>query len=130
MIHKFKRSHIPEPEPEANQPQRSERRERRSPLRILLRVCGFASSGRVFSEVACTTNVSPSGCCLNLRTRPLDDTSVAVQIVPHGSVLAETSVQLLYQIVWMRETNQAWEVGLSALSRADLLQVAFASRRP
>jgi hypothetical protein len=37
---------------------------------------------------------------------------------------------LLYQIIWVRKTNQTWEVGLSALSRADLLQVAFASHRP
>ena len=110
MVQKFSLSRVPAPEQEMDNPRKSERRERRSPLRIPLRVCGFCSDGRVFSEVACTTNVSRSGCCVNLRTRPLDQTSIAVQVVPHGGVLSEAGIQLLYQIVWIRHAEQSWEV--------------------
>jgi hypothetical protein len=44
--------------------------------------------------------------------------------------VADAGSQLLYQIVWVRRAEQSWEVGLAALSRKDLLQVAFASHRP
>ena len=112
------------------EPRRSERRERRSPLCVMLRVSGFSTSGRIFSELTSTYNISPSGCCVRLRTQPLERTALALQVVPREGPLPEGGVQLLYQVIWLQPQEQAWEVGLCALGHTDLLQVAFASHTP
>jgi hypothetical protein len=112
------------------EPRRSERRERRSPLCVMLRVCGFSNSGRIFSELTSTYNISPSGCCVRLRTQPLERTALALQVVPREGPLSEGGAQLLYQVVWLQPQEQAWEVGLFALGHTDLLRVAFASHTP
>jgi len=107
-------------------PQRSERRERRSPLSVLLKVCGFSASGRIFSEVSSTRNISRSGCCLRLRTQPLERTALAIQVIPSEGPLPDGGRQLLYQVAWLEQQDQSWDVGLFALDDTDLLQVAFA----
>jgi PilZ domain len=112
------------------EPRRSERRERRSPLAVLLRVCGFSASGRLFSEIASTRNISPAGCCVRLRTRPLAQTTVAVQVIPRDGPVPEGGSQMLYQVAWVAPQGQSWDVGLLALSDRDLLRVAFASFTP
>jgi hypothetical protein len=112
------------------EPRRSERRERRSPLCVMLRVCGFSNSARMFSELTSTYNISPSGCCVRLRTQPLERTALALQVVPREGPLPEGGAQLLYQVVWLQPQDQAWEVGLSALGQTDLLRMAFASHTP
>ena len=111
-------------------PQRSERRERRSPLSVLLRICGFSANGRIFSEVASTRNISPSGCCIRLHTQPLGDTTLAVQVVPREGPLPAGGAQILYQVAWLQQQGQAWDVGLIALGHTDLLRVAFAAHTP
>jgi PilZ domain len=111
-------------------PQRSQRRERRCPLSVLLGVCGFSASGRIFSEMAGTHNISPSGCRVRLRTQPLENTALALQVIPREGPLPEGGAQLLYQVVWLRQQGQAWDVGLLALGDTDLLRVAFASHKP
>ena len=111
-------------------PQRSERRERRSPLTVMLRICGFSASGRIFSEVASTRNISRSGCCVRLRTQPLQNSPLAIQVVPREGPSPEPATQMLYEVAWLQQQGQSWEVGLSALSKTDLLRVAFDSRTP
>ena len=112
------------------QPHRSECRERRSPLSVLLKICGFSASGRIFSELASTRNISRSGCCLRLRTQPLGNTALALQVIPREGPLPQGGPQLLYQVAWLRQHGQAWEVGLLALGNTDLLLVAFATHSP
>jgi hypothetical protein len=111
-------------------PNRSERRERRSPLSVLLRICGFSAAGRIFSELASTHNISPSGCCVRLRTQPLHSTALALQVIPREGPVPDGGPQMLYQVAWLRRQGQAWEVGLFALGKTDLLQVAFAPQSP
>ena len=108
------------------EPRRSERRERRSPLCILLKICGFSAAGRIFSELAGTRNISRSGCCVRLRTQPLADTALAVQVIPREDPLPESGAQMLYQMAWLRKRGDSWDVGLFALGDTDLLRVAFA----
>jgi hypothetical protein len=112
------------------QPRRSERRERRSPLSVLLKICGFSATGRIFSELASTRNISRSGCCIRLRTQPLEHVALAVQVIPREGPLPDGGRQLLYQVAWLHHHGQSWEVGLFALSDTDLLQVAFAPHTP
>lgn len=131
MVHnKLKLSDELLPKHRFNEPRRSERRERRSPLCVLLRVCGFSAAGRIFSELTSTRNISRSGCSVRLRTQPLADTALALQVIPREGPLPENGVQLLYQVAWLRQQGQAWELGLIALGDTDLLQVAFASHTP
>ena len=113
-----------------NEPQRSERRERRSPLSILLRICGFSASGRIFSELASTRDISPSGCCVRLRTQPLEHAVLALQVIPSEGPLPGGGTQMLYQVAWLQQHGQAWDVGLLALGPTDLLRVAFAPPTP
>jgi hypothetical protein len=99
-------------------------------LSILLRICGFSAGGRIFSELTSTRNISPSGCCVRLRTQPLGQTALAVQVIPREGPLPEGGTQMLYQIAWLQRQGQSWEVGLHALGNSDLLRVAFASHTP
>jgi hypothetical protein len=121
----------PKPQPDfvhlstLGQPHRSERRERRSPLSILLRVCGFSEAGRIFSEVTCTVNISRSGCCVQLHTKPLVQGTLALQIIPRENPLQIINRQLLYEAVWSRRQGDSWNVGLAALGQEDLLNAAF-----
>jgi hypothetical protein len=110
------------------EPFRSERRERRSPLSILLKICGFSADGRIFSELAGTRNISRSGCCVRLRTQPLRNTALALQVIPREGPVPEGGPQMLFQVAWLQRQGQGWDVGLFALGNADLLQVAFAPR--
>lgn len=120
----------PCPDWEMGRPHKSERRERRSPLVLLLRVCGFSSGGRIFSEVARTCDISRTGCCVRLKTQPLSDNALAVEVIPHAGAASPGGAQILYQVVWQARHGQGWEVGLMALGTSDLLQVAFASLTP
>lgn len=127
---KLKVSATPTPGRLLGNPKRSERRERRSPLSVLLRICGFSANGRIFSEVASTRNISPSGCCIRLRTQPLGHTALAVQVIPRECPLPEGGAQMLYEVAWLQQQGQSWDVGLFALGDTDLLRVAFASHTP
>ena len=118
------------PERRPGDPQRSERRERRSPLSVLLCVCGFSVSGRIFSEMASTCNISRSGCCIRLRAQPLEHAALALQVIPREGPSPEGGAQLLYQVAWLRQHGEAWYVGLSALCDTDLLQVVFDLHTP
>jgi hypothetical protein len=120
----------PSQAPHPGNPHRSERRERRSPLAVVLRVCGFSAKGRIFSELSDTRNISPSGCCIRLRTRPLGHAALAVQVIPSEGPWIEGGAQLLYEIAWMEKREHGWDVGLFSLTGGDLLRVAFASATP
>lgn len=120
----------PLPGQSPGEPHLSERRERRSPLSVLLKICGFSANGRIFSELASTRNISRSGFCVRLRTQPLGNTALAVQVIPREGPLPEGGPQMLYQVAWLRRQGQGWDVGLFALSNTDLLQVAFAPHSP
>jgi hypothetical protein len=122
---KLKPSADPTPDRMMGAPHRSERRERRSPLSVLLKICGFSTSGRIFSEVVSTRNISRSGCCVRLRTQPLERAALAVQIIPHEGHLPAGGRPLLYQVAWLEQQGHSWDVGLFSLGNADLLQVAF-----
>jgi hypothetical protein len=120
----------PSPSHPLGNPHRSGRRERRSPLSVLLRICGFSANGRIFSEVVGTRNISPSGCCLRLRTRPLGHAVLALQVIPREGLSPNGGAQMLYQVAWLQPHGHFWDVGLAALGRTDLLRVAFASPTP
>ena len=108
---------------------RSERRERRCPLSVLLKVCGFDAGGRIFSELTSTLNISRSGCCVRLAREPLRNTALALRVIPHEGPAPQGGTQMLYEVAWLRPREQGWDVGLFALGRTDLLQGAFARTR-
>ena len=120
----------PRPGQALGHPHRSERRERRCPLSVLLKVCGFDAGGRIFSELTSTLNISRSGCRIRLVREPLKNTALALRVIPHEGPVPQGGPQMLYQVGWLRPQEQGWEVGLFALGRTDLLQVAFATYSP
>jgi hypothetical protein len=115
--------------PEA-EPFRSTRREPRSPAELTFAVCGLASSGRFFVELCSTVNVSRSGCCLMLRTRPQTDSALVLRAVPGGTSLPEGTSQLLFQLAWVRPAEDGWLIGAFALGTVDLWRLAFPTYTP
>lgn len=111
-------------------PLRSTRREPRSSAEFTFAVCGLTSSGRFFVELCSTVNISRSGCCLRLRTRPQADSALALRAVPGGSSLPEGTSQLLFQLAWLRPDDGGWLIGAFALGEADLSRLAFPSYTP
>jgi hypothetical protein len=108
----------------------STRREPRSSAELSFAVCGLAASGRFFVELCSTVNISRSGCCLRLRTRPLTDSALALRAVPGGASLPEGISQLLFQLAWLRPADDGWLIGAFALGEADLSRLAFPSYTP
>lgn len=104
--------------------QRPERAEERSEVRLAVTVYGFATTGKLFVEHCATRNVSHSGCCIHLQTRPQADAALALRLLRWG-LSGKRSAQLLYQIVWVRKDGDGWLVGASALGPADLYSLAF-----
>ena len=109
----------------APEPLRAERREPRSQTKLTFAVCGLASTGRLFVELSSTVNLSRSGCCLRLRTRPLVDSAVALRVVPGGTSLPDGTSQLLFQIAWLRQDGDDWLIGAFVLGKVDLSRLAF-----
>lgn len=103
---------------------RTERREARSDVQLPLTVYGFATTGRLFVELCSTRNVSHSGCCIGLQTRPQADSALAVRPLRWG-IASKSTPQFLFQIAWIRQDEGGWLVGLSSLGAADLYCVAF-----
>jgi hypothetical protein len=109
---------------------RSTRREPRSSAELSFAVCGLTASGRFFVELCSTVNISRSGCCLRLRTRPLTGSALALRAVPGGTSLPEGTSQLLFQLAWLRPDADGWLIGAFALGEADLCRLAFPSYTP
>jgi hypothetical protein len=93
-------------------------------------VCGLASSGKFFVELCTTVNISRSGCCLRLGTRPQADSALALRAVAGGTSLPEGTSQLLFQLAWLRPDEGGWLIGAFALGEADLSRLAFPSHAP
>jgi len=110
----------------AKEPQRQQidRREERSNVQVPVTIYGFAVSGKLFVEHCATRNVSHSGCCLRLQTRPQADSAVALRLLRWG-ISSKGGSQLLFQVVWLRPDGDGWLVGASALGEADLYSLAF-----
>ena len=102
-------------------PVRTARREQRFETVLTFAVCGLTSSGRFFVELSSTVNVSHSGCCLWLRTRPQSDSALALREAPGGASLPKGASQVLFQVAWLRPHAGGWLVGAFALGQADLL---------
>jgi hypothetical protein len=111
--------------PEAgSQRQHTERREQRSDVQLTVTVYGFAVSGKLFVEHCSTRNISHSGCCLRLQTRPQADSALALRPLRWG-ISAKAASQLLFQVAWLRQDGDGWLVGASCLVPADLYCLAF-----
>jgi PilZ domain len=104
--------------------QSKERAEKRSEVRLAVTVYGFATTGKLFVEHCATRNVSHSGCCIHLQTRPQADAALALRLLRWG-LSAKAASQLLYQIVWVQKDGDGWLVGASSLGPADLYSLAF-----
>ena len=111
-------------------PFHSTRREPRSSAEFTFALCGLSASGRFFVELCSTVNISRSGCCLRLRTRPQTDSALALRAVPGGTSFPEGTSQLLFQLVWLRPDNDGWLIGACAIGEADLGRLAFPSYTP
>jgi len=104
--------------------QQTDRREQRSNVQVAVTVYGFAVSGKLFVEHCSTRNVSHSGCCLRLKTRPQTDSALALRLLRWG-LSSKSASQLLFQVAWLRPDGDSWLVGASALGEADLYCLAF-----
>lgn len=120
----FSRAISPGEEPPQQTDRREQRREQRSDVQLLVTVYGFAATGKLFVEHSSTRNVSHSGCCLRLQTRPQADSALALRLLRWG-ISSKSASQLLFQVVWLRQDGDGWLVGASSLGPADLYCLAF-----
>jgi hypothetical protein len=117
--------HQADPQQAEPSKKRSETRsETRSEVRLSVTVYGFATTGKLFVEHCATRNVSHSGCCIHLQTRPQADAALALRLLRWG-LSAKAASQLLYQIVWVQKDGDGWLIGASSLGPADLYSLAF-----
>jgi hypothetical protein len=105
-------------------PQQTERREQRSEAQLAVTAYGFATTGKLFVEICSTRNVSHSGCCIRLQTRPQADSALALRLLRWG-ISSKRASQLLFQVAWVRQDGDGWLIGLSSLGVADLYCLAF-----
>jgi hypothetical protein len=112
-------------QPPTPEPFHAERREPRSQTEMTFAICGLASTGRFFVEHSSTVNVSRSGCCLRLHTRPLAGSALALRVVPGGPPLPDGASQLLFQLAWLRPEGDSWLIGAFVLGKVGLSCLAF-----
>lgn len=117
-------------QPIGNAPFGSTRREPRSAAELTFAVCGLDFSARFFVELCSTVNISRSGCCLWMRTRPQTDSALVLRGTPGGTSLPRGTSQLLFQLAWVRPADGGWLIGAFALGEADLCRLAFPSCTP
>jgi hypothetical protein len=117
-------------QPIGSPPLGSTRRETRSATELTFAVCGLDFCSRFFVELSSTVNISRSGCCLWLRTRPQTGSALVLRAVPGGTALPQGTSQLLFQLAWVRPADGGWLTGAFALGEADLSRLAIPSRTP
>lgn len=117
-------------QPIGSTPFGSSRREPRSATELTFAVCGLDFTSRFFVELCSTVNISRSGCCLWLRTRPQMNSALVLRAVPGGTSLPQGTSQLLFQLAWVRPADGGWLVGAFALGNADLSRLAFPACTP
>jgi len=106
-------------------PKRSERREQRFIFPIPIVVMGFHAGGRLFQEMAVTSNVSPHGCCFHLDQMPDRDSWLAVRVASREGSLNRNSPHVLYEIAWVREVSSGWDVGACVPGDTGIWKLAF-----
>ena len=102
----------------------SRRRQRRYAFPLPVLVVGFTTGDRLFKHLGFTRNVSKTGCCIHLPTKPDITAGLALSILPREELLM-LSEPVLYEIAWARADGCGWEVGAEVLESPGVLDLAF-----
>jgi len=105
-------AHLDEVELEAA---RHPRREQRITSAVRLEVCGFNPYGRFFTERTLTSNISDSGCQLQLRVEVEKKSVVALRVISHLNGCELDARPILFQVERVEPQFGGWSLGLSKL---------------
>jgi hypothetical protein len=102
------------------------RRGKRVNLRYPVEVTGFDRAGKLFCENTVTTNVSATGCRVELKENVERGNTVAIKmLVKNSAPDAPVSKPQMFQIIWRARKNNVWVVGALKMTGDKFWQVDF-----
>ena len=88
--------------------------ENHSPIKWPVLVCGLDANGRLFFELTSSHDIGPAECCIHIRTRPQQNSPLAIRISQLVG-LEEENTQVLFQAVWLRSEGEGWVIGAESI---------------
>jgi len=110
--------------------QRDRRREPRLKLPFSIEVYGFDRSRQYFSERTVTLNVSTSGCMLDLKHQPEEQSVLAIRRIWRDGSRAPEHKPVLFLVCWTQRTSRRWTVGVSKLQSGDMWGLSMPQDHP
>ena len=110
--------------------QRDRRREPRLKLPFPIEVYGFDRSGQYFSERTATLNVSTSGCMLDLKHQPEEQSVLAIRRIGRDGSRSPDHKPVLFLVCWTQVTSRRWTVGVSKLQSGDMWGLSMPQDEP
>lgn len=98
---------------------------RRVPLAFPIEVMGFDPTGRLFSEMTSTSDISETGCRFLLKTQVEPGAVVAIKLLSRRKDTFPPSKPLLFQIIWVAREADGCTVGAAQLQGENLWPMAF-----
>ena len=117
-------------EPGHKRAQQDSRRTRRLALSFQIKVSGVDRSGKFFSDLTVTSNVSGNGCSFDLLREVRQTDVVAIQVAQRNA--ADEPIEsrpLLFEVVWVRPNEHGWAVGASKLDAGYIWPITFPHAR-
>jgi len=96
---------------------REKRREPRVALELPIEVSGFNHTGRFFTEITLTSNVSDNGCGFGLHTEVDNDAVVAIRPIQQQEGAPCEVRRVLFRVAHVRQTEDAWTLGAAKLDQ-------------
>jgi hypothetical protein len=106
------------------------RKERRVNLRFPVQVSGFSNDGKLFCKNTFTTDISATGCRVELEELVERGDTIGIRLLVNASPDAPVSKPQMFQILWRARRENIWMVGALKLSEDKFWHVEFPEKSP
>jgi PilZ domain-containing protein len=110
--------------------QRDRRREPRLKLPYPVEVYGFDRAGQYFAERTATLNVSTSGCMLDVKHEPEEQSVVAIRRIGRDGSRMPGHKPMLFVVCWTQKLGRRWALGVSKLQAGDMWGLSMPQEHP
>jgi hypothetical protein len=114
----------------AQQTMEERRRGKRVFLRFPVEVSGTNREGKPFSESTFTTDISATGCRVELNAIVESGDTVGIKLVGKFDPNPAASKPQMFQIAWRKRTDNIWTVGARKLTEGKFWHVEFPDKPP
>jgi hypothetical protein len=114
----------------AQQTMEERRRGKRVFLRFPVQVSGTNREGKPFNESTFTTDISATGCRVELKAIVESGDTIGIKLVGKFDPNPAASKPQMFQIAWRKRTDNIWTVGARKLTEGKFWHVEFPDKLP